>query len=117
MGYCGLYIDRLGPFLVQQVISSGTHPGSGSLLNGPDPERPRDSSEENTIEPSEDIWVPFVRPPAGQATSCQPSGGIGARVEIHPPAHVPGRGKYELCCIGEGEEEVALSSGEMNRAE
>ena len=118
--YRGLYIDHLGPFSVesaQQAVGSGTHPGSRGLLNGPDSEVLRGFSEANTIAPSEDGWVPFVRSPAGQATSYQPSCGIDARVEIHPPTHVPGRGKYGLYCIGERGEEVAPSNGEMNRAE
>ena len=112
--YRGLYIDPLGPFVVEsakKAVSSGTHP---SLVNGPDSEQPHGLGEANAIGPFEDIWVPFVRPPAGQATSCQQSGGIGARVEIHPPTHVPERGKCGLYCIGE--EGEPLSAGEMNRA-
>ena len=124
MEYRELYIDHLGPFSVesaQQAVSSsigsgigsGTHLGSGGLLIGPDSKQLR---EANTIGSYEDIWFPFVCPSAGQAT-CQQSAGIGARVEIYPPAHVPGRGKYGLHCSSEEEEEVALSSGEMNREE
>ena len=121
MEYGGSYIDHLGPFSLesaQQAVSSGgTHLGSAGLLNGPHSKQLRGSSESNAIRLSEDVWVPFVRLPAGQATSYQPSGGIGARMEIHPPTHVSGRGKCGLYCIGEGEEEVALSSGEMKREE
>ena len=120
MGHRGLYFDPLGPFSVesaQRAVSSGTHLGSGSLLNGTDSEQPRGFGEANTIGPYEDIWVPFVRQPAGQTTSCQPSGGIGARVGIHPSTHVPGCGECGFYCISEGKEEVALSSGEMNREE
>lgn len=117
----------LGAFLVESAplaVGSGTHSGSGmhprwgGLLNGPDSEQLRGFSESNTIGPSEDVSVPFVHPFAGQATSYQPSSGIGAWGEIHPPTHVPGRGKYGLYRIGERGEEVALSNGEsMNRAE
>ena len=120
MEYRGLYFNPLGPFSVestQQPVSSGVHLGSGSLLNGPDSEQPHGFSEANTIGPYEGIWVPFMRQPAGQTTSCQPSGGIGTRVGIHPPTHVPGRGKCGLYCIGSGEEGVALSTGEMNKEE
>ena len=94
----------------KKAVSSGTYPRSASLINGPDSEQPHDLSEVNSIGLSGDIWVPFVRPPAGQATPY----GIGARMKIHPPAHVPRRGKCGLYCIGE---EVALSSGEMNKEE
>ena len=120
MEYRGLYFDRLGPLSVesaQRAVSSGAHPGSGSLSNGPGSEQPRGFSEANTKGPSEDISVPFVCPSAGQATACQPSGSIGARVEIHPSTRVPGRGKYGLHCTDERGEEVVLSSGEINRAE
>ena len=121
MAYRGFSIDPLAPFSVESAVSSGvgsgTHPGSGGWLNGPDSDQLRDFSEANTIGPSEDIWVAFVRPLAGQATTCQPSGGIGVRVEIHPPTRVPGRGQYGLYCIGEKGEAVALSNGEINRAE
>ena len=120
MEYRGLYIDRLGPLSVesaQRAVCSGMHPGSGRLLNGLDSEQPRGSSEANTIGLPHDIWVPFVRAHAGQATSCQRSGGIGARVEIHPSTRVPGRGKCGLYCIGERGKEVALGSGEINRGE
>ena len=123
----------LGAFSVESAplaVSSGTHsgsgmhprlgglyPGWGSLLNVPDSEQLRGYSEANTIGPSEDVSVPFVHPFAGQATSYQPSSGIGAWGEIHPPTHVLGRGKYGLYRIGERGEEVALSNGEsMNRA-
>ena len=119
--YGGSYIDLLGPCSVesaqQAVISGIGSDGSGILINGPGSEQLRVFSEANTIGPSEEVWVPFVCPPAGQATLYQPSGGTGARVEIHPPTHVLGRGKCGLYCIGEGEAEVALSSGEMNREE
>ena len=106
-----MFLDSLGSFLVesaQQAVNSDTCPGSSGLSNGPDSERPRGLSDANTIGASEDIWAPFVPPTAGQATPW---------VETHPPAHVPGRGKDGSYCVGEGEEEVALSSGEMNRAE
>ena len=124
MEYRGLYIDHLDPFSVefaQQDVSSGivsgTHLGSGGHLNSPDSEQLPEFSESDTIESSKYMWVPFVRPPAGQATPCQPSGGIGARVEIHPPSHVPGRGEYGLYSTSERGEEVALSNGGMNWAE
>ena len=124
MEYHELYIDHLGPFSIESArqpvrpgLGSSTHPPSGGLVNGPDSEQLRCSSEENTIGPSEDAWVPFVCPLAGQTTSYQASGGIGAWVETHPPTHVPGRGEYGMYGIGERGEEVALSNGEMNRAE
>ena len=123
MVYHGFPIDRLGPFSVESAqavasgIASGMHPGSGDLLNGPDSEQLRSFSEADTIGSCEDIWVPFVRPGAGQATSYQRSGGNGARVEIHPPTYVPGREKYRSHCVSERGEEVELSSGEMNRAQ
>ncbi len=122
MEYRWSCIDRLGPFLVDTApyaVGSGTHPGTGGLLNGPGSEQPRGISEANTIGHYDDTWVLFARPPppVGQTTSYQPSGGIGARVEIHPPGHIPERGKHVMRRIGERGEEVALSDGEMNRAE
>ena len=120
MEYRGFPIDPRGPFSVEsarQGAGSVTHPGSRGLLkNGPDSGQLRGFSEANTIAHFEDGWVPVVRAPAGQAISYQP-GGIDARVEIYPPTHVHGRGKYGFYCIGERGEEVALSNGEMNRAE
>ena len=122
MTYRGFSIDRLGPFSVESAqavpsgIAPGMHPGSGDLLNGPDSEQLRGFSEANTIGFSEDVWVPFVRPGAGQTTSRQPLGSTGARVEVHPPTHAPGRGQHGMCCIGERGEEVELSNGGMNRA-
>ena len=121
MEYPRSYIDRLGPSLAEsapQAVGSGTHPGSTGLFHGPGSEPPRGFGEADTIGPFEDTWVPFARPPlpVGQATSYQPSGDIGARVEIHPPGHVPERGKYVTHRVSERGEEVALSDGYMNRA-
>jgi hypothetical protein len=117
-GYRGLYVNHLDPFSVESVwraVGSGTRPRSGGLSNGLDSEPPCDFSEENPRGPSEDVLVPVVRPPAGQVMSCHSSGGIGARAEIHPRTHVPGRGKYGTYYISERGEEA--SNGEMNRAE
>jgi hypothetical protein len=115
-----MYVNHLDPSLVEssrRAVGSGTHPGSGGLSNGPGFERSCAFSEATFREPSEDVLVPVVRHPRGQVTSCHSSGGIGAQVETHPPAHVPGCGKYGMHCNGEREEGVALSNGEMNRAE
>ena len=124
MEYHGLHIDHLGPFSIDSArppvcpgLGSSTHPPSGGLVNGPDSKQLRGFSEANTIGPYEDVRVPFVYPLAGQATSYQSSGGIGAWVEIHPPTHVPGGGKCGVYGIGERGEGVALSNGEMNWAE
>ena len=120
MEHRGLSIDHLSPFSVesaQQAVASGTHPGSGGLLHGPDSEQLQGFGEVNTIAPYEERRVPFVRLPAGQATSSHPSGGIGAWVEIYPPTHVPGGGKYGLYSIGERGQEVTLSNGQINGAE
>ena len=121
MEYRGLHVNHLGPFSVESAqhavgSDSSTHPGSGRLSNGLVSEQRRDFSEADPRGPSEDVWVPIVRPPTGQATSCHSSGGIGAQVEV-PPAHVPGRGQYGMYCIGERGEEPALGNGEMNRAQ
>ena len=115
MEYPWSYIDRLGPVLVESAphaVGSGTHPGSGGLLHDPGSKLPHGFTEASTIGPYDDTWVPFARPPptAGQATSCQPSGGIGARVGIHPPGHAPERSKYVIHRVGE-------RGGELNRAE
>ena len=104
-------LDSLNDFLVesaQEAVNADSRPGSSGLSNGPDSEQPRGLSDADTIGASEDIRAPFVRPTAGQATPY---------VETHSPAHVPGRGENGSYCVGAGEEEVALSSGEMNRAE
>ena len=121
--YDGLYIDHLGPFSIEPArqavcpdLGSDGHRPSRGLLNGPDSEQLRGFSEANTIGPSEDVWVPFVWPLAGQATSYQASGGFRAWMETRPPAHVPGSGKCGMCGTGERGEEVALCNGEMNRA-
>ena len=121
MEYPWSYIDRPGPSLAEsapQAVGSGTNPGSTGLLHGPGSELPRSFGEADTIEPFEDTSVPFARSPlpVGQATSYQPSGDSGARVEIHSPGHVPERGKYVTHRVGERGEEVALSDGYMNRA-
>jgi hypothetical protein len=116
----GLYINYLDPFSVEsalRAVGSGAHPGSGSLSNGPVSERPCAFSEANPIGPPEGAWAPVARSPAGQVMSYHSLGGIGAQVETHPPTHAPGRGKHGVHCNGEREEEVALSNGEMNRAE
>ena len=124
MEYHGLYIDHLDPFSIEYPrktacpdLGSGTHPLSVDLVNGPDSEQLRDFSEANTIGPYEDVWVPFSCPLAGQATSYQALGGIGAWMEIHPPTQVPGHDEYRMYSIRKKGEEVALSNGEMNRAE
>ena len=117
VGYHRSYIDRLGPVLVESAphaVGSDMHPGSRGLSHGPGSELRHGRSVANTIGPYEDTRFPFARhpPPAGRS-----SGDIGARVEIHPPGHVPEHGKYVMHRIGEMGEEVALSDGEMNRAE
>ena len=121
MEYRGSYIDHLGPFSIesaqQAACPSGTDRPSGGLVNDPGSEQLRGFSEANTIEPFEDVWVPCVCPLAGQATSYQASDAIRAGVETHPPTHIPVRGKYGMYGIGERGEEVALSNGEMHRAE
>ena len=45
------------------------------------------------------------------------SGGTGAQVGTHPPAHVLGHGIYGTYGIGRSEEEVTLSNGYRNREE
>ena len=126
MEYRGSYIDHLDPFEIesgQQTVrpglEDGTHPVSGGLVNGPDSDQSCGFGEVHTISPSEGAWVLSVRPFAGQATSCQASSGIEPCVEawVESPSHVPGRGKYGMYGIGERGEEIALSNGEMNRAE
>ena len=123
MEYRRLYIDQLGPFEIesgqQAVREDGTHPVSGGLVNGPGSDQSCGFGEVHTISPSEGAWVPFVRPLAGQATSRQASSGIEPWVEawVESPSHVPGRGEYGMYGIGERGEEIALSNGEMNRAE
>ena len=122
MGYRGLYVNDFSPLSVESAqhavcSDSSTHPGSGGLSNGRVPKQPCAFGEAYPRGPSEDVWVPIEGPPAGQAMPCHSSGGIGARVEIHPPAHVPGRGEHGMYCIGERGEEPALGNGEMNRAE
>ena len=119
--YRGLYVNDLGPLSVESVqhavgSDSKTHPGSGGLSNDRGPEQPCAFSEANPRGPSKDVWVPIVRPPAGQAMTCHSSGGIGTPVEINPTAHVPGRGQYGMYCTGERGEERALGDEEMNRA-
>ena len=118
--YRGLYVNHLDPFLIEyarHAVGSGTHPGSGGLSHGAVSERPCAFSEANPRGHFEDVLVPIVCPPPGQAMPCESSGDIGARVAAHPPAHVPGRGQYGMYCIGEKGEEPALGNGEMNRAE
>ena len=120
MEYRGLYVNHLDPFSGQSArhtVGSGTHPESGGPSNGAASEKPCAFSEANPRGPPEDVLVPLVRLPTGQVTSCHSSGGIGARVEVNPPAYVPGRGQYRIYCISERGEERALGNGEMNRAE
>jgi len=116
--YRGSYINHLDPFSVESAwhaVGSGTHPGSGGLSNGPIvSEQPCAFNEANLRGRSGDLWAPVVRPPVGQVASDLSSGGIGAQVGIHPPAHVPGRGIYGMYCIGKSGEEVTFSNGEMN---
>ena len=83
---------------VQQAVGSGTLGESGRLSKG----------QRNIRKPSDDVWVPSTRPPAGQVTSCKSSGGTGAGAEIHPTTHVPGPSKDVMYRIGERGEEVAL---------
>ena len=121
MEYRRLYIDHIGPFSIesarQAACPSGTDRPSGGLVNGPDSEQLCGFSEANTIEPFEDVWFPCVCPLAGQAASYQASDANRAGVATHPPAHISVRGKYGMYGIGERGQEVALSNGEMHRAE
>jgi len=116
--YRGSYIDYLDPSSVESVwhtVGSGMHLGSGGLSNDHVSKRPCDFNETNPRRLSQDVWVPVVRPPAGQEMSGHSSGGISSQVGSHPPAHVPGRGIYGMNCTGKRGVEVTFSSGDMNR--
>jgi len=62
--------------------------------------------------PSEDVWCPVLRPPAGQIMSGHSSDSIGAQVGTH----VPGRGIYGMHCTGNSGGGVTFSTGDRNRA-
>jgi len=114
--YKGLYIDHLGPFSVESSrcpVGSSTHSGLGHLSNAPVLRGSCTFNEANPRGPSEDVWGPVVRPPAGQVASDHSSGSTGAQVGNH----VPGCGIYRMHCIGKSGEEVTFSNGDKNRAQ
>jgi len=116
----GLYINHLDPFSVEssrRAVGSSTHLDSGGLSNGYISEQPYAFNEANPRGRSEDVWGPVVRPPPGQEMSGYSSGGIGAQVGTHPPAHLPGHGIYAAHGICKSGEEVTFSNGNRNREE
>jgi hypothetical protein len=120
MEHRGSYINHfLGPLSIesaQEAVGSGLHPECVTLSNDYSSPRMRSLNETNTRKPSEDAWVPFAHSPARQAASCKPSGGFGARVEVHPNTHESRHGQYGMYCSKRGDG-VALSKGEMAGAE
>ena len=111
-----LYINHLDPFWVdRRAVGSSTHSGSGCLSNGPVSRWPCALNEANPIGRPKNVWVPVVRPHVEQVASGHSSGGIDVQLGAHPPAHLPGRGIYGMCCFSKSGEEVTFSNGDRNR--
>jgi len=111
--YRGLYANHLDTFSVEsprRAVGSGTRSGSGCLSNAPVLGGLCAFNKANPRGPSEDVWCPVLRPPAGQIMSGHSSDSIGAQVGTH----VPGRGIYGMHCTGNSGGGVTFSTGDRN---
>jgi hypothetical protein len=111
MEFRGPYTDFFfDPFSVDVALQAVRARESGNLPNGSISQDTSQFSEAYNMISHEDKWAPCAASSGGQALSCAPSGGIGARVGAHPPAHVPGHGEPCTYGIGGGGEVVGLAA-------